>query len=253
MKLHVVTITLDGMPWLPCIFSTLQGLRGLDWVWHVSHGAAAPVGCTDWCNPLPAGLSTDGTTEFLTGLRRHPRVRLYESTLWQGKLPMVNAGMGEVSEGDLVFEMDSDELWTPEQVELAAHMFRVRPDAGGAQFACRYFVGPNLILRGSGYGNKPNEWRRMWRAHKGFKFTKHEPPEVGVSVNYMNPQELANLGLVFDHYAYATEKQVRFKETYYGYKGAVAQWRALQACQEFPTTARRWLPWIKDDVEVVRV
>ena len=35
-------------------------------------------------------------------------------------------------------------------------------------------------------------------------------------------------GAVFQHFAYATEDQVRFKESYYGYGGAVEGWRELR-------------------------
>jgi hypothetical protein len=35
-------------------------------------------------------------------------------------------------------------------------------------------------------------------------------------------------GLVFDHYAYSIQKQVEFKEDFYGYSGLVDGWKELQ-------------------------
>ncbi|MEJ2041201.1 MAG: glycosyltransferase family 9 protein, partial [Desulfosarcinaceae bacterium] len=66
-------------------------------------------------------------------------------------------------------------------------------------------------------------------------WTAHEPPTLtdrsGRDVGRLNPfsrSETMAQGIGFQHYAYVLESQVRFKEAYYGYKGAVAQWRALQ-------------------------
>ena len=54
------------------------------------------------------------------------------------------------------------------------------------------------------------------------------------------------MGLVFQHYAYATEAQIRFKESYYGYAGAVAQWRQLQQSEKFPQRLADHFAWVKD-------
>lgn len=253
MKLHVITLVLNGMPWLPAIFTALQGVKRIEWVWHVSHGTAFPAGCTSWCKRQPPRLSRDGTTEFLESIQPHPNVRVYESKEWPGKLAMVNNGMDVVQPGDVVMEMDSDELWTPQQIELVCQLFKADPRFNAMEFLCRYFVGPNLILQGNGYGNKPGEWRRAWRAGEGFKFTQHEPPEVNEPRVVMTREATASLGLIFDHYAYATEAQVAWKERYYGYADAVNQWRDLQAASEFPVEASKYLQWIKDHVQVVRV
>ena len=58
---------------------------------------------------------------------------------------------------------------------------------------------------------------------------------------------------MFEHYAYATGAQVRFKERYYGYRGAVDAWRRLQQQQQqpqsptLPCRLREFLPWVSDD------
>ena len=91
MKLHVLTIVLDGMPTLPAIFFNLNALK-LDWTWHVVEGAAANTNCTKWCAQQQPRLSLDGTSEFLDMISRHPRVKLYRKPWWAGgKVEMVNA------------------------------------------------------------------------------------------------------------------------------------------------------------------
>lgn len=254
MRVHIVTIVLDGMPWLGMQLATMNRLQGLDWVWHISHGVAKNIGCTQWCKQIAPRLSSDSTTEFLNALKKHPRIKVYEKPEWEGKLEMVNAGMSQVEQGDVVIEVDVDEIWTARQIELIARMLDNNSKADAMRFRCRYFVGPNLILKGyDHYGNHTDyEWHRAWRAtNPVFMFTRHEPPQVAQPERPIMHAETESIGLVFDHYAYATQQQVAFKERYYGYEGAVAQWKELQACEKFPVKLKKYLKWVTDEAEVV--
>ena len=100
---HFFTIVLNGMPWISCHLPVFNKLN-VDWRWHVIEGAAKNVGCTSWCKSIPPSLSTDGTTEYLNEISSHPRVRLYRSKMWNGKLDMVNAFAAEIKAGDTVME-----------------------------------------------------------------------------------------------------------------------------------------------------
>src|SRR5207344_3297476 len=65
--------------------------------------------------------------------------------------------------------------------------------------------------------------------------------------------ETEQAGAVFQHFAYATEAQVRFKESYYGYRGAVERWRALGEAVRTasgPLRLADYLPWVPDDTLV---
>jgi hypothetical protein len=53
--------------------------------------------------------------------------------------------------------------------------------------------------------------------------------------------------LVFRHYAYVFESQLQFKEVYYGYHGAVADWRRLQNNSFFPTKLSDFFKWVNDE------
>ncbi len=56
----------------------------------------------------------------------------------------------------------------------------------------------------------------------------------------------------FNHYAYATEAQVAYKEKFYGYKGLLEGWLRLQEQRMFPVFLRDFFPQVKDDAMVVR-
>jgi hypothetical protein len=53
-------------------------------------------------------------------------------------------------------------------------------------------------------------------------------PRLAVDVCFRQPSMLRE-GLGFTHYAYALASQVQFKEHFYGYEGALAQWLRMQS------------------------
>jgi hypothetical protein len=254
MKVRLFTIVLDGMPWIACQLPVFNKLP-YDWSWHIAEGTASPVGCTSWCKPIKKRLSVDGTTDYLSAIKSHPRVTLFQKEVWNGKLEMVNACCRGIDPGDVVIQVDSDEIWTARQLESIVKLFNSGMNNNAMLFRCRYFVGPNLIITSrEGYGNhSAYEWRRAWRASAGFQFTKHEPPEVSGETIWLGHTTTESIGLVFDHYAYATRKQVEFKQEYYGYKNAVANWQRLQEQNHFPIRLRECFDWVTDNVEVNRV
>ena len=122
---------------------------------------------------------------------------------------------------------------------------------------CRYFVGPDLVCVGEGcWSNKASEWVRAWRFKAGYKFTSHEPPSLwprDCIGNIMNRKQSMAHGLSFDHFAYATLKQVEYKEQFYGYKGLVEQWKALQEHTGFPVRLNKFFPFVDSIVTVKRL
>ncbi|HEY9703837.1 MAG TPA: hypothetical protein V6C58_15415, partial [Allocoleopsis sp.] len=73
--------------------------------------------------------------------------------------------------------------------------------------------------------------------------------------NFINVAEIApflhdeneKYGLVFQHFAYILESQLRFKELYYGYKDAVKLWKNLQQNQSYPQLLRNYFAWVEDN------
>lgn len=254
MKVVFFTIVLDGMPFIPCHLPTFNRLK-FDWEWHVVEGVALPNHCTSWCSKVEPRLSRDGTTEYLRSIASHPRVRIHQRPVWDGKVEMVNVPMAALQSHCLVMQIDSDEIWLPGQIETIRQMFIRDPDRNMALFTCRFFVGPNIAVTERGcYGNRLGEWARAFIADPGMRFAKHEPPELeGVKPVAFMPEETSRLGLIFDHYAYATRQQLEFKERYYGYAGAAAAWDRLQANREWPAKLRNFFPWVKSDSIVNRV
>lgn len=248
MRLEIFTICLDSFPFIACHLPVFNRLE-LDWHWTIAEGVALNVLDTAWCKPLAPRLSRDGTTAYLSSIRGHPRVTVIQRQLWNGKVEMCNACLSHIKEPCVLMQVDSDEVWTSGSLKYVHDAFSVAAENSSASFRCRYFVGFNLVITTEDtYGNRPGEWVRAWRFNPGQRFTKHEPPELSGSM----PARRA-LGISFDHYAYATEAQVAFKEQYYGYAGAVKHWRRLQAHDKFPCLLRDFFPWVKDGAIVDRL
>jgi len=259
LKIHFVTIVLNGMPFISWHYPILRQLK-TDWQWIIVEGVAAPEQCTSWCAPIPPGLSTDGTREYLDSIAAFDkRVVLLRSVYWHGKVAMLNAACELIQEPGLLWQIDSDEVWSASQIETMNRMFRQDKKRNCAWFFCRYFVGPDIAITGRNCGNNTDyEWNRVWKIKSGVRFKSHEPPKLEAfqEIPFAHKETEAN-GLVFDHFAYATEAQVAFKEVYYGsennkcggqYKGAIDRWKRLQSNMKWPTTiGKDFMPWVQSD------
>jgi len=258
VKTYFLTIVLDGMPWLPCVYAALLKLS-FAWEWHIAEGAAMPIGCTSWCKPQDARLSQDGTHEFLKAVGSDPRVKVCSETSWPGKVAMFNRLLSNIAELCLVWQIDSDELWSPGQIECARHLMCHEREKHAAFFRCRYYVGAGIRTTSTeGYGNhSAYEWRRLWRFEPGMRFQSHEPPvwqhDPALKLPHLDQQYTASLGLVFDHMAWVTEAQARYKCAFYGYgEEGLKGWLKLQANQTWPVQLGAFLPWVKDQTTALR-
>ncbi|MCC5636096.1 FkbM family methyltransferase [Nostoc sp. CHAB 5844] len=276
LPIHFFTIVLNGQPFIRYHIEVFKQLP-FKWHWHIVEGVADLKHDTQWCAQLGGyisdeihknGRSYDGTTEYIDELvQLYPdNVTIYrkpEDVFWDGKREMVNAPIPNIQEECLLWQVDVDELWTLEQLCTAKEMFINNPEKTSAFYWCWYFVGEKLIIstRNCYAQNPQQEWLRTWRFKPGAFWAAHEPPvlvETVANNQYknvaaVNPflhQETENRGLVFQHFAYVTPEQLKFKEQYYGYKNAVNQWNALQQVNQFPILLREFLPWVQDETQV---
>ena len=277
LPVHFFTIVLNGMPFIRYHIDMLQELP-FKWHWHIVEGVADLVHDTAWSLQLGAtipeafhrnGRSNDGTSEYLNQLKaRFPdQIDIYrkpEGCFWDGKLEMVQAPVPYLPDDCLLWQVDVDEFWTAQQVKSVRKMFAEQPDKTAAFYWCHFFVGPQLVVDSRHcYSQNPDvEWLRTWRFTRGCQWIAHEPPRLhrllpdGSSADLarINPflhDETEQQGLVFQHFAYVLPEQLKFKESYYGYRGALACWTRLQEQQQFPVYLRDYLPWVGDHTTVI--
>ncbi|AWK90285.1 glycosyl transferase family 1 (plasmid) [Azospirillum thermophilum] len=259
---------LNGEPFIRYhegVFSQLP----MEWHWHIVEGVASLKHDTAWSvasggrvldSVHDRGRSNDGTSAYLDELAaRHPdRVTLYRKPpgeFWDGKREMVNAPLPSIGEDCLLWQVDADELWTAGQIRTVHALFQDNPGRSAAFYWCDYFVGPErIIATRHNYAQNPRqEWLRTWRFSPGMRWAAHEPPVLadadGRNVAAADPftqDEMEEAGVVFQHFAYATEAQAAFKESYYGYRDATAHWWRLQREAAGPVLLKDYLPWVTD-------
>ncbi|QLE54861.1 class I SAM-dependent methyltransferase [Nostoc sp. TCL26-01] len=276
LPIHFFTIVLNGQPFIRYHIEVFKQLP-FKWHWHIVEGVADLKHDTSWSAKLGGhisdeihknGRSHDSTTEYLDELLElYPdNITIYrkpKDVFWDGKREMVNAPLANIKEECLLWQIDVDELWTLEQICTARELFISNPDKTAAFYWCSYFVGEKLVIstRNCYAHNPQQEWLRTWRFKPGYIWAAHEPPTLVEPLPEGKYKNVATVnpfvhpvteqhGLVFQHFAYVTPEQLRFKEKYYGYGNVVAQWNALQKTTKFPLLLKEYLPWVQDETQV---
>ncbi|MDH4470344.1 MAG: glycosyltransferase family 1 protein [Verrucomicrobiae bacterium] len=274
LPIHFFTIVHNGIPFIKKHLEVFQQLT-CEWHWHIIEGAALLEGDTSWSlnngGRLPENssiLSNDGTSDYLDSIaEKYPeKISLYrKNDFWKGKLEMISAPLSHLPKQALLWEVDVDEMWNAAQIMTLVEEFAQDPTRTGALFYCRFFVAPDRILDNIGfYGNNPSqEWRRVWNYKQGDMWKTHAPPcllrevELGdfqdvMTLHPFTQEETWKMGLVFDHLAYTTEEQLRFKEAYYGYQGATAAWKEMMQSSDPDVFVSNYFSWIQDPVWAIK-
>tara|TARA_R110000822_G_scaffold41701_1_gene113459 strand:- start:5197 stop:6006 length:810 start_codon:yes stop_codon:yes gene_type:complete len=266
MKRVAFTLGLNGMKFLPDQMKTIPKLFDK---WYIIEGPVKSVNCTSWCNDIPpqyingVNMSSDGTYEYLNGLD-NPKIEVIRTPLvngkhryWNGKVEMCNSFMGKV-EDSILMQIDMDEFWSKNTIDKISDKLEESPcfpnKSIGMIFKCNFFVGPNLVTVGNNcYGDMNYEWNRAWKINGKATWLTHEPPKLDTTTGYITKKWTCDNDIGFRHHAYMYEDQVKFKEDYYGYKGAVDGWKRLQNETKFPVYLRDYFPWVKDNTQVMRI
>jgi ADP-heptose:LPS heptosyltransferase len=276
LPVHFFTIVLNGEPFIRYHIDVFKELP-FRWHWHIVEGVAGLLHDTAWSVAHGGsitdelhdhGLSNDGTSAYLDWLVTHfpENVTIYrkrDGAFWDGKLEMVMAPLPYITEECLLWQVDADELWTTKQLIIGRTMFIDNPLKTAAFYTCIFFVGPCLItVNRNCYGNHTGcEWLRTWRYRPEDLWLSHEPPQLcrkneasgwlNIAAQNSFSNEMTEMaGLIFQHYAYASESQIRFKETYYGYAGAAERWLQLQTSSDFPVLLSDYFAWVHDGAYV---
>lgn len=226
------TIVHNGLHHLKHNDQALNILKTCDW-WVVVEGAAHSNGSTQWCKKFPShlhknGASIDGTREFLRDLSKTAKNLVYipSNGFWESKDEQVNRAIKEVrklTKKCHLWEIDADEQWTKEAMIAAERELDSIPDKAGA-FQADCYVGKNLKAIGDWGEARTYGYIRLWK-WSGEDFICHEPPLLegaGKDAAMLKPR--------FKHYNYYFEKDVRFKDLWYGgHEGILERWELINS------------------------
>lgn len=195
-------------------------------------------------------VSHDGTHQLLSSLSNHPRITVKSQPSWGGKTEMINAALTAFKEDGVLLQMDSDELWTADQMRRLMELFAANQECNTVKVKMDYMLGPNVIST-NGYGNRNDEWVRAWRYSVGLWMECHEPPVFnGNRGGVLERDESERLFGPILHMAWVTPQQVAFKQRIYrgGYDNACEQWEKLQSNDKWPVkNLKSFLPWVGDN------
>jgi hypothetical protein len=248
MNLNILTLVLDGAPWIGAQFAELSRIKDIEWHWSIVEGSAQPVKDTAWMGGQGAKVSHDGTHQFLMALADHPRITINSKGEWDGKTEMLNAGLTAFKNDGVLLQVDCDEIWSAWQYKELLDLFQDEA-VNTVMVAMDYMLGPNVISTSkNGYGNRHDEWVRAWRYAKGLWMECHEPPRFnGNRGRVIQPAEsVLTVGRIL-HMAWVHPWQVAQKQRIYGknYQNAVEDWEKLQQNKAWPVDdLAKFLPWV---------
>lgn len=226
------TIIHNGLHHLKHLDQAQRILRDCD-LWVVVEGAARSNGSTRWCKEFPPelhhnGRSVDGTHEYLTELQKTVSNLVYVPSdgFWDSKDAQVNRATEEVRKRTAscwLWQIDADEHWTAESMTAAENELDASGEIAGA-FAADCRVGKNLRAIGDWGECRTYGYIRLWK-WCGQDFICHEPPLLqgaGKEAILLTPR--------FTHYNYYFERDVEFKDKWYGgHEGILERWQLLNS------------------------
>ena len=237
------TIVYNGMPFIKRHLDRFNQMP-FPWHWHVIEGLSCVAGDSGSNGHHARGgrppkdakgfLSADGTTEYLDELATLPNVTVYRNDkIWASKLDMVNRPLANIDYECVLWEVDVDEFYPSASMLELYNMFVANPKKTVAILPHIDFLGKTkyVIRNGDSWGSQ--NFPRPWRYKPGYAWKSHEPPILinkrGQSLLKINPFRGAEVGhLGYHHYNYALPEQIKFKETYYGYKDLYEGWLKMQ-------------------------
>ena len=230
--------------------------------WVVVEGASLSNGSTKWCKEFPSDLhenggSNDGTRGFLEYLsgKNDKLVYVPSNGFWQSKDHQVNRAIEEVrkiTDRCWLWEVDIDEQWEPEQMDAAEQeLFDSGAKAGCFRANC--FVGRNLRAIGHWGEEFSSGYIRLWK-WEGESFICHEPPILEGQMGI----EPTMLSQVFRHYNYYFDKDVMFKDRWYGgHEQIFERWKLINSLDKkfFPLHISNMIvgPWGRSNSAIIHV
>ncbi len=254
MKKIAFTIVLNGMPFIERQYNIIPKVFDH---WYIIEGVTKPILDTGWCKNISKDFysdeytSVDGTFEFLNKICNDKNITVIrKDNFWDGKVEMCNSFMNEI-EDCILMQFDVDEIWDIDTLRSVLEYSDSNDDFDGMLFKCNYFVGPDLLTVGENcYGDNSNEWCRLWKIKNKSFWISHEPPRIKGCLNFLTKNFTKQKNWIFNHYAYVLESQLKFKEIFYNYSGALECWKKLQNETDLPCKLNKYLPWVDDSVIV---
>ena len=232
-RIAFFSIVLNGEPWLKLNIQHIypyasqifivEGATRADGKSHYYDGDADGF-CTR------EGHSIDDTLGVLTSLKQRDvenKIRIIKKDRpWNGKTEMCNSFLNLV-DAEYLWQLDVDEFYKEEDIEKIVDYLHIHPETTCVQFYAKYFIGSFDAISVGEFGNEAGEWNRIFKFSKDVVWQRHEPPllvdrKTRVSMDkivLLDRRKTHSMGIYMYHYSYVTEKDIVFKERFFGTEG----------------------------------
>jgi len=242
-------IVLNGMPFIEYSLKSVY-----DFAYEIIIVEGAVENCMFAANP--DGSSTDGTVEFIKSFPDpQKKIRLVQGR-WPEKCEMQNEALKYVT-GDYVWLIDSDEVYRSQDVEKIKEILKSDSSITQVNFIPNSFwKGFDYIFVSSKFFEDSCHCRRLFKYVPGAMFTTHRPPTMvwpgcdrtTEQMNLLDGTTTRQMGIIFYHYSYVLDKQVKQKIELYRRYGWGKHWK-LDLLRWYEDCYLKWQPWNRDEID----
>lgn len=237
-------IVLNGMPFLPFNLRAIYPFAHQIVVAEGAAPGAAAIAALD-------GHSRDGTLDELRRFAREEdsagklvivtaEDEGHASGFWPGEKDEQSRAYATRATGDYLWQVDVDEFYLPEGMQVVCDMLRHDPGISAVTFPTRnLWADPAIAVDGWFLRRGAAQVHRVFKWGQGSRYLKHRPPVVVDAqgrdtheFRWMDAHEMRRRGVWMYHYSLWFPAQVREKVEYYSSWGLHGEWFAGE---------RRWL------------
>jgi hypothetical protein len=214
----------------------------LESVYPFAHQILVAEGPVRYWQTQGVSTSTDGTNEILDNFPDPQNKLTVVHGQFREKDQQCNAYMRYLSsESDYIWNLDSDEVFKPEDIEKTIKLLEERKATSAGFTSYSFYGGFTHYLDGF---ERKHEFKRIQKVFPGSYWATHRPPTIAHAPNiqpwpvkHLSCEALADHGVYMYHYSYVFPKQVKEKVAYY--KAAVSRENCIDNYYE-----RIYHPWV---------
>ncbi len=248
-KFSFVMIVLNGMPFIE---------YSLKSVYDFAHEIIIIEGAVENCMfaANPDGSSTDGTVEFIQSFPDpQNKIRLIQGR-WPEKCEMQNEALKYVT-GDYIWLIDSDEVYKREHLEKIKEIIKKEPSITQVNFIPdNFWKGLEYIFVSPAFYKQWCHYRRLFKYVPGALFTSHRPPtmlwpdsdKTTEQMHLLDGTQTKQMGIIFYHYSYVLDKQVKQKIELYCRYGWGKNWN-IDLLEWYKECFLKWMPANRQEID----